>query len=1411
MEKTKYPDFLFEVSWEVCNKVGGIYTVVSTKALSIAKRMKDNFILIGPDLDREGHTNPEFEEDTELYQSWRASLKQKGLNVKVGRWKIIGKPIVFLIDFSPLFSKKDQIFTELWTEYHLDSLSGQWDYIEPAMFGYAAGMVIKSFNDYNLNAGKKVVSQFHEWMTGTGLLYLEKYAPQIATVFTTHATVLGRSIAGNNLPLYSLLGKIDSLAKVKEFNVVSKHSLESISAMEADVFTTVSELTAKEAYHFLGKEVDFVTPNGFEDNIVPSDGDYIKIRQKAVDKLKKVAEALLGYQLSDDVKFIGTSGRYEFKNKGLDAFIDAVAELNNKEKFNKEIVAYILVPANNYGARKDLIAKLNGQIDDELENKFLTHYLHDADFDPILKKIKEKNFTNAKEQKAKIIFVPAYLNGSDGIFNMKYYDLLTGFRITAFPSYYEPWGYTPLESLAFHVPTITTTLTGFGLWIKNQNVELGECLSVIYRDDQNYSEVVEKIAGVFITCAYKNNEEEEFEKNNAFFISKTAQWKNLVKYYFSAYNVAIERSRERTRDMVIEQVSEKILELPKIKTSKPIWRTASVKPNLPEKFKGLDELSKNIWWEWNSQAIDLFKKIDPKIWEKSDRNPVKLLKDVDYQRLLKLEKDIDFLAHYQEVYHNFKNYLNTKAEKKLPAIAYFSMEFGLTNTLKIYSGGLGILAGDYLKQASDKNIPMVGVGLLYKYGYFTQKLSIRGEQIVALEPQNFSDLPLELVHDEVGKPVIVHVGLPGRLVYMQIWRVNVGRVPLYLLDTDIELNSLQDRSITHQLYGGDNENRLKQEIVLGIGGIRALRAMKIRPDVYHSNEGHSAFIGIERVQQYMAEKHLTFAEAVEIVRASTLFTTHTPVPAGHDAFPEDLMMQYFGHIPERLKISWEQFVKLGKINPWDKHEKFSMSNLASNLSQEINGVSYLHGEVTKEMFKKLWEGYFPEELHIGYVTNGVHYQTWASDEWKKIIDKYFDEDSSKLLHDPKVWSKIYEIPDKEIWELRNKMRAELIHFIKHRINSHYVRQRKSPQQIVAIQNKVNEKILTLGFARRFATYKRAHLLFYDTARLSAILNNPDFPVQIVFAGKAHPADVQGQEIIKRIIEISKLPQFLGKILFLENYDIELAKKLVQGVDLWINTPTRPLEASGTSGMKATMNGVLNLSVLDGWWVEGYKQGAGWALPMERTYENQEFQNQLDAEMIYEMLENDIVPKFYKRDEEDVPREWIQFIKKAIAQIAPEYTTARMIDDYIKKFYTKLAQRKAKLKADDYAKVKDISAWKKRMLFAWDNIEVIEVIEPQYENKELVVGHTYVGELKLDLKDINPQHIGVELVIVEKDKDKEKILQKDEMKLVEIQGTIVKYRINVRPAKSGIFHYAFRVYPKHKDLPHRQDFPIVKWI
>ena len=635
----------------------------------------------------------------------------------------------------------------------------------------------------------------------------------------------------------------------------------------------------------------------------------------------------------------------------------------------------------------------------------------------------------------------------------------------------------------------------------------------------------------------------------------------------------------------------------KIKVSNvntPNWKEVTVKSRIPEELEKLSEIARNIWWAWNFEATELFRDLDPELWKECGQNPVLLLERMSYEKLEALAKDKVILRRMNEVYTKFRDYMDVKPDEQRPSIAYFSMEYGLSSVLKIYSGGLGVLAGDYLKEASDSNVDLCAVGFLYRYGYFTQTLSMDGQQIANYEAQNFGQLPIERVMDANGQPLIVDVPYLDYFVHANVWRVNVGRISLYLLDTDNEMNSEFDRPITHQLYGGDWENRLKQEILLGIGGILTLKALGIKKDVYHCNEGHAALINVQRICDYVATG-LTFDQAIELVRASSLYTVHTPVPAGHDYFDEGLFGKYMGGYPSRMGISWDDLMDLGRNNPGDKGERFCMSVFACNTSQEVNGVSWLHGKVSQEMFSSIWKGYFPEESHVGYVTNGVHFPTWSATEWKELYFKYFNENFWFDQSNPKIWEAIYNVPDEEIWKTRMTMKNKLVDYIRKSFRDTWLKNQGDPSRIVSLMDKINPNALLIGFGRRFATYKRAHLLFTDLDRLSKIVNNPDYPVQFLFTGKAHPHDGAGQGLIKRIIEISRRPEFLGKIIFLENYDMQLARRLVSGVDIWLNTPTRPLEASGTSGEKALMNGVVNFSVLDGWWLEGYREGAGWAL------------------------------------------------------------------------------------------------------------------------------------------------------------------------------------------------------------------------
>lgn len=846
----------------------------------------------------------------------------------------------------------------------------------------------------------------------------------------------------------------------------------------------------------------------------------------------------------------------------------------------------------------------------------------------------------------------------------------------------------------------------------------------------------------------------------------------------------------------------------------PVWKQLTVKSHIPQELKKVETLAHNLWWTWNNEALDLFSSMSPELFHTCRQNPVKMLSSMSYDALNALSHDEDFLERMDTVYRKFEQYMNAEPDKTRPSVAYFCMEYGFYHVLKIYSGGLGILAGDYLKQASDSNVDLCGVGLLYRYGYFDQTIAMDGQQIANYEAQDFESLPIDKVLDPAtGEQMIVEVPFPNYTVYAYIWKVNVGRITLYLMDTDHDLNSVYDRNITKALYGGDWENRLKQEYLLGIGGVIMLRKLGINKTIYHCNEGHAALCNVERLVEYVGQG-LNFNEALELVRASSLYTVHTPVPAGHDYFEEGLFGKYMGSYPARLGISWDEFIGMGRTNPDDHSEKFCMSTFLCNTCQEVNGVSKLHGDVSRKMFNGLWKGYYPEESHVGYVTNGVHYPTWAAREWKALYHKYFDKKFESDQSNENIWEAIYNVPDDEIWDLRVRLKTKLVEYLRIRFKDNWLKNQGDPTRVISIMERINPQSLLIGFGRRFATYKRAHLLFSDLERLSKIVNNPDRPVQFIFTGKAHPADGAGQGLIKQIYEISRRPEFIGKILFIENYDMQLARRLVSGVDIWLNTPTRLMEASGTSGEKALMNGVINFSILDGWWLEGYRDGAGWAITEHRTYQDQGQQDKLDASTIYSMLENEIIPLYYSQSEGvEYSRDWVHVIKNSIARIAPHYTMKRQLDDYYSKFYNKEAARFKALAANGYSKAKEIARWKETVAGRWDTINVVSVkMSNNLQSGQLVSGTDISATVVIDEQGLD-NAVGVDLVVVSADEStKDQFIKAVPLTLASRDGNrytfILKYTVNF----IGRVKTSFRMYPNMGSiLPHRQDFCYVKWF
>ena len=868
-------------------------------------------------------------------------------------------------------------------------------------------------------------------------------------------------------------------------------------------------------------------------------------------------------------------------------------------------------------------------------------------------------------------------------------------------------------------------------------------------------------------------------------------------------------------------------------SNQPSWKVINVKSHIPEALKKLDELSHNLWWCWNTEALDLFSSLDTELWHKVRRNPIDLLRSIDYDRLIELSKNEEIIRKMNKVYADFRKYMDVKPDPKRASVAYFCMEYGLSHVLKIYSGGLGILAGDYLKEASDSNVDMVAVGFLYRYGHLTQSLSMDGQQIANYEPQDFDRLPIERVLDADGNQVIVDVPYPNFMVHATLWRANVGRISLYLLDTDNELNSEYDRRITHSLYGADCENRIKQEYLLGIGGMLALNKLGIKKDVYHCNEGHAALCNVQRLAEYV-ESGLSFNQALELVRASSLYTVHTPVPAGHDYFDEGLFNKYMNQFPARLGISWDDFMGMGRTNPGDKNEKFCMSTFLCKTCQEVNGVSWLHGRVSQQMFRGIWPGYLPsperldhaerthdeweeiynpnpEASHVGYVTNGVHLPTWCAKEWQAVYKKYLGAEYYHDQSNEKIWETILQVPAEVIWNTRVQLKNKLIDYIRRRFRENWLKNQGDPSMVVSLLDKINPNALLIGFARRFATYKRAHLLFSDLDRLSKIVNNPKYPVQFLFAGKAHPADGAGQGLIKKIYDISQRPEFMGKILFLDNYDMQLARRLVSGVDIWMNTPTRPLEASGTSGEKALMNGVVNLSVLDGWWYEGYREGAGWALTDRRTYENQDHQDKLDASTIYSMLEQEIIPLYYARNRQGFSENWVRTVKNSIARIAPHYTMKRQLDDYYTRFYNPLAARFHAISADNNRIARDIAAWKESVAERWDSIKVVSSTRSEnLQSASLISGKEFTVRHVVDEQGLDDA-VGIDLVVMTGTDGNEHVSEVLPMKLVSREGNLHTFELTASIDLAGSYKVAYRLYPKHPQLANRQDMCYVRWF
>ena len=853
-----------------------------------------------------------------------------------------------------------------------------------------------------------------------------------------------------------------------------------------------------------------------------------------------------------------------------------------------------------------------------------------------------------------------------------------------------------------------------------------------------------------------------------------------------------------------------------------IFNRITVNPQLPKRIDKLSTISNNLWWSWNTEFLRLFRKIDQDLWEKCGKNPVKFLKEVSQERLELASKDVQFLKEYDKNVENFENYMdsnntwfaNKYPENKNDLIAYFSAEYGLDETLPIYSGGLGILSGDHLKSASDLGIPLVAVGLLYKNGYFHQKINGNGDQETEYNDIDLYNLPIQPVKTEEGEDLTIYIKFPKRRIYLKVWKIQVGRVSLYLLDSDIEKNNPEDRDVTLRLYGGDQEMRIRQEIVLGMGGVNLLtRALKLKPTVYHMNEGHSSFLTLELIKNIIKEKQVSFDIARDIVSSMTVFTTHTPVPAGNDIFPISLVEKYFKDFWPRIAISREEFLKLG-MKPFDDLEPgFNMGILALKIAGKKNGVSKLHGAVSRELFGEIWPEIAANESPIGYVTNGIHTCSWLAPSIKELYNKYLIPYWQDNIQYNYVWEKIKNIPDEKLWEVHQERKQKLLKIVKNNTTERLRRSGYRYEDINSIVSQLDPNALTIGFARRFATYKRATLIFKDLERITQILNNSERPVQLIFAGKAHPADKEGQDLIKYIHNISMMPQFKGKIFLLENYNIAMSRFLISGVDVWLNNPRRPMEASGTRGKKASVNGVINFSVLDGWWAEGYNQKNGWRIGYNKEYESYEAQDVTDSQSLYETLEGKIIPAYYNQNQKGISKEWLELMKESIITTGGNYSTSRMLADYTSKYYIPLCNLHNKY-YKNLGSVTEYNSWKKDLYKNWKNVKITQA--NNLDNITIDAGNCIDVKCEVELANIKTENVTVECYygkILENGVVEDINIIPMKMKNTEDRDgkVIYHYETKIELKTGGNYGYTFRVMPNHEMLMEPANLNLIKWV
>ncbi len=1345
----------FEISWEVCNMVGGIHTVLATRVPEVQERHgEDGYIAIGPDVPRAEGVAAEFRPDV-WDRELADSLAEHEVSVVMGRWLVPGEPRCLLVNYSRLYERKDEILGTYWEGYALDSLFGAWDYYDPVLFAHGAGMVIEHIRDrFLLPARRSAIVQAHEWMSAGAVLHLQTATPEIGTVFTTHATMLGRSLAGQRADpdFYRSLPEIDPEATAKELEVSSKHSMESVAAREADVFTTVSEITALECEHLLKRAPDVVLPNGFGAKPVEAE-----LRDRAREDLFKLAELTTGDTYDRDKTLIfALAGRYEYVNKGVDVYLEATTRLAEAlaERDGKRVIAYAMLPAGHAEPKRELWDRAHGASAGRPLR--CTHDLVDEANDPITNQLNALGFRNEPGALVHVVHVPIYLDGTDPLIRQKYWDLLPGADLGVFPSFYEPWGYTPLEAIAFGVPAITTDRAGFGRWVAAQGDRKRTGVRVLPCEGVPREEVTESLRSALLEFVDLSNRDRDALRAASLETAALTDWSSFMAHYEDAHQRALSAGAGRRRELPMERLSVPVpqpttsdssgvfglFEKPPEKEGEeaaPYRRTFTVANAVPEELEPLLDIAGNLWWRWHPDVASLFKKVDPALWFELEENPHALLDRVKPDRLMQLAGDPEYVSDVARLHAEMVE----STQMPDPRIAYFCMEFGLAGFLKLYSGGLGILAGDHLKAASDLNLPLCAVGLAYRDGYFHQIIDRDGHQEDLGDTNDFENPPYDPVMVGRYSPLKVSVPLPTGPVQVQAWQLKVGRVPLFLLDTNVPENRPEDRSITDRLYGGDSTHRLRQEMILGLGGYQLLAELDIDPDVFHMNEGHSAFLLIARAAHLIQRHGLRSQEAFEYIRNTTIFTTHTPVPAGHDHFTEEQVRPYLSRFEHVLRMDWARLMAMGHT-PNETQTKFGTTALAVRNAGRINGVSAKHGEVARDMFLQFYPDYDDaNDVPCTSITNGVHVSTWVAPRWQRLFERQMGHDWRNQAEDPDRWAWLRDQDPGEIWSIHQELRGDFVAWLKNHLTETWSRRREDLSLLRDTLARLDEQSLFVGFARRFAPYKRADLLLTQPERLAKLLDrNPG--ATLIYAGKAHPADGHGQALLQRVYQASKHPDLAGRVIFIENYSIDEARRMLAGCDVWLNTPTRPLEASGTSGMKAAMNGCLNLSVDDGWWLEGYEENNGWVIDLPAT--SIPDASAYDRAVTLALLEGEIVPMYEDRNEHGVPLAWVDRMKASMSSIIPRFSARRMVTDYADQFYEPAMKDAVALRDANYRPLFAIADLAESIRTQWSDIAMESVRFGGLASDQLVVGTTVSAELSLHHPGLDARDLDLEAVI-----------------------------------------------------------------